>query len=85
EFEIGCRADDVGLAADRNGGGLVLHRFFQGGTNLYRVRLPSGRLVQSIQPHTVNFPSGTRVRVWLDPSHGLPCFRGQVAIPSRAL
>lgn len=85
EFEIACRADDIRLASDRDGGGLVLHRFFQGGTNLYRVRLASGRLVQSLQPHTVNFPSGTRVRVWLDISHELPCFRGQVALPHRPL
>jgi iron(III) transport system ATP-binding protein len=83
EFEVGCRADDIRITPDREAPNLVLNRYFQGGTNLYRVRLPSGRLVLSLQSHTLNLVPGTRVRVWLDPSHELPCFQGPVAIGRR--
>ncbi|MEX2030138.1 MAG: ABC transporter ATP-binding protein [Anaerolineales bacterium] len=82
EIDVACRADDIRVAADREGQCLILNRFFQGGTNMYRVRLPLGRLVHSLQPHTINLAPGTRVRAWLEPSHSLPCFRGPVAIPS---
>lgn len=80
--EIGFRADDLNFAPDRNGEAMILARFFQGAMNLYRIRLKSGRIVHSLQPHYRNFPSGAPVRVWFEPHHALPCFKDGQAIES---
>ncbi len=80
--EVGFRADDLNFAPDRNGEAMILARFFQGAMNLYRIRLKSGRIVHSLQPHYRNFPSGAPVRVWFEPHHALPCFKDGRAIES---
>ena len=72
--ELAMRADDVSLERDRGGKALVLARLFEGAQNVYRVRLPSGRLLHSIQPHTLIWQPGTPVRVWSDCGHPLACF-----------
>ncbi|MCC6188613.1 MAG: ABC transporter ATP-binding protein [Anaerolineales bacterium] len=72
--ELAVRADDVTLRRDRGSKALVLARLFQGAQNLYRVRLPSGRLLHSLQPHTLLWPPGTPVQVVADAGHPLACF-----------
>ncbi len=72
--EVGFRADDVALAADDQGPAEVLARIFRGGTTLYRVKLPSGKIVHSMQAHTLTLEPGSRVRLWLEPHHPLPCY-----------
>jgi iron(III) transport system ATP-binding protein len=80
--ELAMRADDVSLERDRGAKALVLARLFEGAQNVYRVRLPSGRLLHSIQPHTLVWPPGTPVRVWSDCGHALACFHNGLRVES---
>lgn len=80
--EVGFRADDLDFAPDREGDAMILARFFQGAMNLYRIRLESGHIVHSLQPHYRTFPSGAKVRAWFDPHHALPLFKDGESIPS---
>jgi len=81
QVELVVRADDVTLAADRDSKSLILARHFKGAMNVYRVRLPSGRLLHSLQPHTLNLKPGTPVRVWYNAGHPLACFHEGKAVP----
>jgi len=72
--ELAMRADDVTLTPEVGAKALVLARHFKGAQNVYRVRLPSGRLLHSLQPHTLTLRPGTPVRVWSDAGHPLACF-----------
>jgi iron(III) transport system ATP-binding protein len=72
--ELAVRADDISLRRDRGSKALILARLFQGAQNIYRVRLASGRLLHSLQPHTLLWPPGTPVRVVADAGHPLACF-----------
>jgi iron(III) transport system ATP-binding protein len=72
--EVAFRADDVSFAPDPHGTAHVLACQFKGAQNLYRVRLPSGQLIHSLQAHTLALPPGTPVRVAADPGHRLACF-----------
>ena len=78
--ELAVRADDVTIERDRGSKALVLARLFQGAQNIYRVRLPSGRLLHSLQPHTLIWPPGTPVRIWSDCGHALACFHEGVRV-----
>jgi iron(III) transport system ATP-binding protein len=82
-IEVGFRPDDLTFEPSPKGASMVLARFFQGPVCLYRIRLPSGRIAHSLQPHYVNYPPGTRVRAWLNPNHGLPLFIDGALLPSR--
>lgn len=81
DVEIALRADDVAFEPDPDSKSLVLARQFQGAMNLYRLRLPSGRLLHAYQPHAHIIPPRTRVRVWADPGHALACFHDGIAVP----
>ncbi|MDQ7844639.1 MAG: ABC transporter ATP-binding protein [Armatimonadota bacterium] len=72
------RADDVAIAPGE--GGVVVSRMFRGMQHLYRVRLPSGRILHSLQDHTVHYPPGATVRVAIDPGHPLVCFPNGEAV-----
>jgi iron(III) transport system ATP-binding protein len=72
--DVAVRADDVALERAGDGQGLVLARHFRGVQNLYRVRLPSGRLLHSLQAHYLTWPPGTPVHVSLAPGHPLAVF-----------
>ncbi len=76
--EVAVRGDDIRLEPWPVGvpgaPALVASREFKGDQNIYRVRLHSGQVVRSIQPHTCHFPSGTPVRAVVDPHHDLACF-----------
>ncbi len=76
--DVAVRGDDIHLEpwrADISGvPAVVTARDFKGSQNVYRVRLPSGQVVHSIQPHTCRLEAGARVRAVLDPHHDLACF-----------
>ncbi len=74
KVDIAIRADDIAIAADPNGAGTVVSRVFTGTQNVYRVRLASGQIVRSLQPHTLVLAEGTSVLVRAEPGHDLACF-----------
>lgn len=79
-LEVGFRADDITFDPAPDGKGMILARFFQGAMNLYRIRLDSGRIVHSLQPHYRNFESGTKVKVRFEAHHDLPLFQNGRAL-----
>lgn len=72
--EIALRADDVTFDIDANGPDIIRARIFEGALNIYQLGLPSGLVVSSLQPHTLQIPVNTRVRARLTPNHPLACF-----------
>jgi iron(III) transport system ATP-binding protein len=82
--ELLVRADDVEIA-EGPGPGIVTARLFQGALNLYRVTLPSGATLHSLQKHTATYPPGTRVRVTIAPGHPLVCFPDGEAVLAEPL
>jgi iron(III) transport system ATP-binding protein len=81
QVELAVRADDVTFERDPNSKALLLARHFKGAQNVYRLRLPSGRLLHSLQPHTRSLPPGTPVRVRPDAGHPLACFHEGQRVP----
>ena len=80
--ELAARADDIRFEPDKASQAIVLARHFQGAMNLYRLRLPSGRLMHAYQPHARIIPPRTPVRVWAEPGHPLACFNNGEAVKS---
>ena len=76
--DVLVRADDIRIEPGE--GALVVSRAFKGMQNLYRVRLPSGHVLHSLQDHTVIYPEGTAVRAIVAPGHPLVCFPNGVAV-----
>lgn len=74
--ELAVRADDVDLNLPRYEGvaAEVVSRYFKGTYNVYRLRLPSGQVLHSLQPHTRIFLPGTEVKVSISPGHDLACY-----------
>ena len=72
--DIAIRADDVAITPDPHGPGTVVSRTFTGTQNVYRVRLASGAIVRSLQPHTLILTEGTPVQVRAAPGHHLAWF-----------
>ncbi|HLF87937.1 MAG TPA: ABC transporter ATP-binding protein [Anaerolineales bacterium] len=77
--EIAIRFDDVAFEPAAGEKSIVLARYFKGAYNIYRLRLPSGRLLHAMQPHTRLIRPGTPVRVYLEPGHRLTCFHEERA------
>jgi iron(III) transport system ATP-binding protein len=82
--ELAARADDITFEPKSGEKALILARHFKGAHNIYRLRLPSGRLLHAIQPHTKIIPPGTTVRVWADPGHPLACFHDGKAVKTQS-
>jgi iron(III) transport system ATP-binding protein len=61
--EVMIRPDDIDFTGDPRGEATVVGRLFRGSDNLYRLRLPSGNVVHSVQSSTTVHPVGQRVRV----------------------
>lgn len=72
--DVAVRFDDVTFRPEAGEKAIVLARYFKGAYNLYRLRLPSGRLLHSMQPHTRLIRPGTPVKIELAPGHALACF-----------
>ncbi len=73
------------LALRPAGPGVVAHGVveaaeFIGDNWQYRVRLPSGRSVRCLMPHTGLYAAGTPVQVVLSADHGLVCFQGEHSV-----
>jgi iron(III) transport system ATP-binding protein len=82
KVEVAVRADDISFQPTRGGKSMVLARFFKGALNIYRLKLPSGKLVHAYQPHTFNVPPGTAATVYADAGHDLACFHQGIAVES---
>jgi iron(III) transport system ATP-binding protein len=61
--DVMTRPDDLDLTGSADGVGTVVSRTFQGMSNLYDVRLPSGTLVRAQRPHHERYEPGDRVSV----------------------
>jgi iron(III) transport system ATP-binding protein len=72
--EVAFRADDVSFWPQEGAPARVEARRFQGMASLYRLRLPSGRLLHALQPHTCQIGVGACVQVRAEPGHALACF-----------
>jgi iron(III) transport system ATP-binding protein len=76
--DVLVRADDIRIEPGE--GAVVVARLFKGMQNLYRLRLPSGRILHSLQDHGVLYPEGADVRAIIAPGHPLVCFPNGVAV-----
>ena len=76
--ELVLRPDDVRFEPDAKSKSMILARHFRGALNLYRLRLPSGRLLHAYAPHSFIYSPGTPIRVWVDPGHPLAWFPPKV-------
>lgn len=72
--EVALRADDVSFRPDPAGSTQVAARYYRGATNLYALRLPSGRIVHSLQAHTLQLDPGAWVQAIAEPGHPLAYF-----------
>lgn len=68
------RPDFIDLEPSADGAGVVADRVFQGMHYLYRVQLPSGATIRSLQHHTLSYATGTRVTLRMNPEHTVTCF-----------
>jgi iron(III) transport system ATP-binding protein len=80
--EVALRADDVNFEPQTNAGARVLERVFKGAYQLYSLRLPSGRLVHTLQPHTRLVKPGTPAHVYISADHPLILFHRGMAVYS---
>jgi len=69
KVELMIRPDDVDLDLSESGNGVITSRRFRGSENLYTLKLPSGLRLHSSQSSTRVVPTGTKVRVIVQPSH----------------
>jgi iron(III) transport system ATP-binding protein len=83
-IELMVRPDDVSITEDQAGKCRILERVFQGAHNLYKVALPSGNIVHSIELHYRTYAVGQTVSLRIDAGHPLTCaIEGNlVAIPN---
>jgi iron(III) transport system ATP-binding protein len=79
-IDVAMRADDLTLEPQPDSASRVVMRDFKGAMNVYRVELPSGKVLQAFQPHYFILEVGTPVRIWADPGHPLACFHEGTAI-----
>jgi iron(III) transport system ATP-binding protein len=77
--DVLVRADDVAIAPAA-GPGVVVARHFKGTHLLYRVQLPSGVVIHSVEDHNAPMQPGMRVAVTIDPGHPLVCFPNGEAV-----
>jgi iron(III) transport system ATP-binding protein len=69
KVELMIRPDDVDMEPSNTGNGVITTRKFRGSENLYTLKLPSGLRLHSSQYSTRVVPTGTKVRVIVQPSH----------------
>jgi iron(III) transport system ATP-binding protein len=74
EVEVMLRPHEVTFVPARDGAARVVGREFRGAHYLYRLRLPSGALVRSVQPHTVDVATDTAVTLGVEPGHPVRSF-----------
>jgi len=74
EVEVAVRADDVSFEEAKDQNSIVHFRHFLGMQNQYRLRLPSGYLLNALGAHTCQIMPGTGVKVKITPGHPLTVF-----------
>ncbi len=72
--EVALRPAPDGEPSGPTRAGRVVAREFRGASYLYTVRLPSGGLVRSLQPHTAEVPHGAAVEVRVEAGHPVRAF-----------
>ena len=80
EVELALRFDDIEFCLDEKGSSMVLARHFKGAYNIYRLRLPSGRLLHAMKRHTEILRPGSPIRISLNPGHQMACFHEGQAV-----
>lgn len=78
--EIAVRPDDVTFRPDKNGNAVVLARRFTGMAYVYRVGLPGGDSIHSLQPHEVRVDEGAAVNAAFAPGATPPVFHDGRAV-----
>ena len=74
QIELALRADDIEFSPKPGSKSIILARHYRGGSNFYRLRLPSGHLLHASKSHQEIFAPGTPVTVKINPGHELPIF-----------
>jgi iron(III) transport system ATP-binding protein len=74
KVEVAVRPDDVDFDLEPDSCNEVAGRYFKGAYNIYRLRLPSGQVLHSLQPHTRSLPPGAPVHIRIHPGHDLAWF-----------
>ena len=72
--EVMLRPHEVSFTADPAGDARVESREFRGASYVYTLRLASGAVVRSVQPHTVDTAVGTAVTLLVHPGHPVRTF-----------
>ncbi len=67
--ELMIRPDDVSVAPDANGTGVICGAEFLGGSILYALELPDGERLHALMPSVRPISAGTRVTLHFDPAH----------------
>lgn len=75
QVEVAIRPDDIDFEPSQGSDSMILARHFRGAFNIYRLRLPSGRLLHAYESHQKIYKPGTPVRISIQPGHPLSCFK----------
>jgi iron(III) transport system ATP-binding protein len=78
--ELAVRGDDISFDPAPGAPDAISERMFHGAYNVYRLQLPSGATLHSIQPHTRLLPRGQAVRVYVSAGHPLALFHEGKAV-----
>ncbi|MDP3880547.1 MAG: ABC transporter ATP-binding protein [Dehalococcoidales bacterium] len=74
DVRVMIRPDFLDITPAEDGIGEIVDRIFYGMHYIYRVRLPSGATIRSLQHHTRSYPVGARVSFRMNSDHRAPCF-----------
>lgn len=74
DVDVMLRPHEVGFSVADTGGSQVLSREFRGAHYVYALQLPSGAVVRSFQPHTVDVAVGSRVHLLVSVGHPVRTF-----------
>jgi len=69
DVDIMMRPDDVDFEVNEGGDALISDVQFLGPEVLYRLDLSNGGVVHSIKPSAIVHPAGSRVKIYVDPTH----------------
>ena len=73
-LRVMVRPDLIDIRPAEDGPGVIVDRVFQGIHYLYRVQLPSGTMIRSLQHHNRFYPMNTRVAIKIRPGHKMVYF-----------
>ena len=69
KVKVMVRPDFIDIRPAEDGVGVIVDRVFQGIHYLYRVQLPSGATIRSLQHHNRSYSVNTRVAIKMNPGH----------------